>query len=65
MADDQSTIAILRRAFDKVLLDARFCDRKSASALEIAEHPLRTAADGERDLFPIEIFGFQEGHAVA
>ncbi|MEY9161386.1 hypothetical protein [Bradyrhizobium japonicum] len=31
---------------DEVLLDARFHQRKSASALEIAEHLLARAADG-------------------
>ena len=50
MSHDPSTIAILRRALDEVLLDARFHRRKSASALEIAEHLLARAAEGERDL---------------
>jgi len=59
MSYDPSTIATLRRALDEVLLDARFHQRKSASALEIAEHLLARAADGERDLAP-EMLGFQE-----
>jgi hypothetical protein len=49
MSHDPSTIAVLRRALDEVLLDARFYQRKSASALEIAEHLLARAAEGERD----------------
>ena len=49
MSYDPATIAILRRALDEVLLDVRFHRRKSASALEIAEHLLARAADGERD----------------
>ncbi|MET4716176.1 UDP:flavonoid glycosyltransferase YjiC (YdhE family) [Bradyrhizobium japonicum] len=46
MSYDPSTIATLRRALDEVLLDARFHQQKSASALEIAEHLLARAADG-------------------
>jgi hypothetical protein len=53
-------MAVLRRAFDEVLLDARFYDRKSASALEIAEHLLRTAADGERDLERLKSSAFKK-----
>ena len=50
MSYDPTTIAVLRRALDEVLLDARFCCNPSASALEIAEHILAQAAAGERDL---------------
>ena len=50
MSYDPSTIATLRRALDEVLLDGRFYRRKSASALEVAEHLLAQAAAGERDL---------------
>jgi hypothetical protein len=50
MSYDPTTIAVLRRALDEVLLDARFYRSKSASALEIAEHLLAQAAAGERDL---------------
>ncbi|MGQ2190897.1 hypothetical protein ACT4MK_47220 [Bradyrhizobium barranii] len=60
MSYDPSTIATLRRALDEVLLDARFHQRKSASALEIAEHLLARAADGERDRRAPEMLGFQE-----
>jgi hypothetical protein len=50
MSHDLSTIKILRRALDEVLLSPRFHHRKSGSALEIAEHLLAQAAAGERDL---------------
>ena len=50
MRYDPSTIAILRRAWDEVLRDGRSYRRKSASALEVAEHILAQAASGERDL---------------
>ena len=50
MSHDPSTIAILRRALDEVLLDVRFHRGKSVSALEIAERLLAQAVSGERDL---------------
>ena len=50
MSYDPSTLAILRRALDEVLLEGRFYGRKSVSTLEIAEHLLAQAAAGERDL---------------
>jgi broad specificity phosphatase PhoE len=50
MSYDPTTIAVLRRALDEVLLDPRFYRSPSASALEIAEHILSQAAAGERDL---------------
>ena len=50
MSYDPATITILRRALDEVLCDERFYRRKSASALEVAEHLLGQAATGERDL---------------
>ncbi|WP_205124643.1 hypothetical protein, partial [Bradyrhizobium sp. MOS001] len=52
--------ATLRRALDEVLLDARFHQRKSASALEIAEHLLARAADGERDLERLKCSAFKK-----
>jgi len=60
MSYDPSTIAILRRALDEVLLDARFHRRKSASALEIAEHLLSRAAEGERDLERLKSSAFEK-----
>ena len=58
MSYDHSTIATLRRALDEVLLDARFHRGKSALALEIAEHLLAQAADGERDLDRLKSLAF-------
>jgi hypothetical protein len=60
MSYDSSTISILRRALDEVLLDARFQRRKSASALEIAEHLLARAAEGERDLERLKSSAFKK-----
>ena len=60
MSYDPSTIAVLRRALDEVLLDPRFYHRKSASALEIAEHLLAQAAAGERDLERLKSSAFQK-----
>jgi hypothetical protein len=60
MSYDRTTIAILRRALDEVLLDARFYRRKSASALEIAEHLLAQAASGERDLERLKSSAFEK-----
>jgi hypothetical protein len=49
MSYDPTTISVLRRALDEVLLDVRF-QRSQGSALEIAEHLLAQAKAGERDL---------------
>ena len=47
---DAETIAILRRALDDIFTDPRFLNRRSMSALQIAEHLLAQAATGERDI---------------
>lgn len=60
MSYDPSTIYVLRRALDEVLLDARFHRRKSASALEIAEHLLAQAKAGERDLERLKSSAFRK-----
>jgi hypothetical protein len=60
MSYDPTTIAILRRALDEVLLDGRFGRRTSASALEIAEHLLALAAAGERDLERLKSSAFRK-----
>jgi hypothetical protein len=57
---DSATIAVLRRAFDDVFSDPRYCDRKSTSALEIAEHLLAQAAVGERDLDRLKASAFNK-----
>jgi UDP:flavonoid glycosyltransferase YjiC (YdhE family) len=60
MSYDRTTIAVLRRALDEVLLDARFHRNRSASALEIAEHILAQAAAGERDLEKLKSSAFRK-----
>lgn len=60
MSYDPSTVAILRRALDEVLRDSQFYRRKSASALEIAEHLLAQAASGERDLERLKSSAFEK-----
>jgi hypothetical protein len=60
MSYDPTTIAVLRRALDDVLLDARFYRNPSASALEIAEHLLAQAAAGERDLERLKSSAFRK-----
>jgi hypothetical protein len=57
---DSVTIAILRRALDDVLTDPRFLNRRSTSALEIAEHLLAQAAIGERDLDRLKASAFNK-----
>jgi hypothetical protein len=47
---DGATLTVLRCALDDVLIDRRFLESSSVSALEIAEHILAQAARGERDL---------------
>jgi len=57
---DPATIAILRRALDDIFTDPRFFDRRSTSALEIAEHLLAQAAIGERDLDRLKASAFNK-----
>jgi hypothetical protein len=57
---DSVTIAILRRALDDLFTDPRFVNRKSTSALEIAEHLLAQAATGERDLDRLKASAFNK-----
>jgi hypothetical protein len=60
MSYDPATISTLRRALDEVLFDERFYRRKSASALEVAEHLLAQAAAGERDLEKLKSSAFEK-----
>jgi UDP:flavonoid glycosyltransferase YjiC (YdhE family) len=60
MSYEPATIATLRRALDEVIKDSRFRQRKSASALEVAEHLLAQAAVGERDLEKLKASAFQK-----
>lgn len=50
VAYDAATLATLRRALDQVLTHPRFLNSSSVSALEVAEHILSVAAEGERDI---------------
>ena len=47
---DASTVAVMRQALNEVVTDRRFLFRSSVTRLEVAEHILRQAAAGERDL---------------
>ncbi|MBR1190785.1 hypothetical protein JQ634_00335 [Bradyrhizobium sp. AUGA SZCCT0240] len=60
MSYEPATIATLRRALDEVIKDNRFRQRKSHSALEVAEHLLALAAVGERDLERLKASAFQK-----
>ena len=57
---DCVTIATLKRALNDVLADPRFFNRRSTSALEIAEHLLAQAAMGERDLDRLKASAFKK-----
>ena len=57
---DAVTIAILRRALHEVFTDPRFLNRRSMSALEIAEHLLAQAATGERDFDRLKASAFNK-----
>jgi hypothetical protein len=57
---DTVTIAILRRALDEVFTDPRFLNRRSMSALQIAEHLSAQAATGERDLDRLKASAFNK-----
>jgi hypothetical protein len=56
---DPSTVAILRQALNEVVADRRFLVRKSVTPLEVAEHILKQAASGERDLNRLKISAFE------
>jgi len=57
---DAVTLGVLRRALDEVFTDPRFSNRRSSSALEIAEHLLAQAANGERDLARLKASAFNK-----
>jgi hypothetical protein len=57
---DAVTFGILRRALGEVLTDPRFLNRRSTSALEIAEHLLTRAATGECDFDRLKASAFNE-----
>jgi hypothetical protein len=47
---DLSTVAIMRQALKEIVTDHRFLVRTTVTPLDVAEHILRQAASGERDL---------------
>lgn len=57
---DASTVAIMRQALNEVVMDRRFLVRKSVTRLEVAEHILRQAASGERDLSRLKSSAFEK-----
>ena len=57
---DASTVAVLRQALNEVVADHRFLMRKSVTPLEVAEHILRQAASGERDLNRLKSSAFEK-----
>jgi len=57
---DASTVAVMRQALNDVVTDRRFLVRESVTRLEIAEHILRQAASGERDLNRLKNSAFEK-----
>jgi hypothetical protein len=62
---DASTVAVLRQALNEVVADHRFLMRKSVTPLEVAEHILRQAASGERDLNRLKSSAFEKMSTAA
>jgi UDP:flavonoid glycosyltransferase YjiC (YdhE family) len=59
VSPDALLVGLLRRALDEVLADPRFQERKSGSAIELAEHILARAAAGERDIERLKASAFE------
>ena len=57
---DASTVAIMRQALNEVVADRRFLIRQSVTPLEVAEHILKQAASGERDLNRLKSSAFEK-----
>jgi hypothetical protein len=57
---DASTVAIMRQAMNEVIADRRFLARQSVTPLEVAEHILKQAASGERDLNRLKSSAFEK-----
>jgi hypothetical protein len=57
---DASTVAIMRQAMNEVIADRRFVVRQSVTPLEVAEHILKQAASGERDLNRLKSSAFEK-----
>ena len=62
---DASTVAIMRQALNEVVADRRFLIRQSVTPLELAEHILKQAASGERDLNRLKGSAFEKLAAAA
>jgi hypothetical protein len=62
---DAPTVAVMRQALNDVIMDRRFLVRKSVTPLEVAEHILRQAASGERDLNRLKSSAFEKLSAAA
>jgi hypothetical protein len=57
---DASTVAIMRQTLNEVVADRRFLVRQSVTPLEVAEHILKQAASGERDLNRLKSSAFEK-----
>jgi hypothetical protein len=57
---DALTVAVMRQALNDVVADRRFLVRESVTRLDIAEHILREAASGERDLNRLKSSAFEK-----
>ena len=62
---DAPTVAVMRQALNDVIMDHRFLVDKSVTPLEVAEHILRQAASGERDLNRLKVSVFEQLGATA
>ena len=62
---DAPTVAVMRQALNDVIMDHRFLVEKSVTPLEVAEHILRQAASGERDLNRLKVSVFEQLGATA
>jgi hypothetical protein len=62
---DPSTVAVMRQALNEVVADRRFLARNAVTPLEVAEHILREAASGERDLQRLKSSAFEKLSTVA
>lgn len=57
---DALTVAVMRQALNDVVTDRRFLVTKSVTPLEVAEHILKQAASGERDLDRLKSSAFEK-----
>ena len=62
---DAPTVAVMRQALNEVVTDQRFLVRRSITPLEVAEHILRQAASGVRDLNGLKSSAFAKLSTVA